>query len=68
MPDSSESRGGEKQLAQALIDIHNALPEWSGDVDEAEWSDILAAIWDVLNRFPPGSLERVADQKGNQNV
>lgn len=50
------------KMAQALIDIHNALPVHSEDVDEGEWSGILAELWSVLNRFPHNELEKIADQ------
>lgn len=56
--------------AQALIAIHNLLPESLDDVIlaipeeedlfeglEANYSNLLVEIWAILNSFPPGALE-----------
>lgn len=61
-----------KQMAQALIDLHNCLPYSSEDrynemPEDAEpleyvqdlYEDLLAELWEIANRFPPNSLEAV---------
>lgn len=59
-----------KQMAQALIDLHNCLPYSSQDqynkmpdgMDLFEYvqdlyENLLAELWEIANRFPPNSLE-----------
>jgi len=60
-----------RKMAQALIDIHNILPQCSEDgLDdlpedisfeehwEQSYSNLLVVLWDIVHRFPPGLLEK----------
>lgn len=61
-----------KQMAQALIDLHNCLPYSSQDQynkmpEDAEpfeyvqdlYENLLVELWEIANRFPPNSLEYI---------
>lgn len=65
-----------KQMAQALIDLHNCLPYSSQDQynkmsEDAEpfeyvqelYENLLVELWEIANRFPPNSLEAVLSGK-----
>lgn len=64
-----------KRMAEALIDIHNALPSASADVMAAmleddneyeylmeQYSNLLVTLWDVIHRFDSTDLEALAEE------